>query len=256
MSAEADRALGKSQGGNNSQGPIYKVPEALGRQLLSTNASSPLPGFGSSQRPALAQRAAAPGPGAYRSRAALGVQFDSRKASSAVMHFPSSKRDAAEKLYISAEHEKSGYGRDSPGPSAYNTSPERHASVHTHSSGIKGGPRFVDPAAKMRAGLPGPGHYAMPAAVGRQPVSTRPSTPSVGFPRAHRDAARKIFLSLAHEKSNYGNCSPGPGTAVHDGGLGHSTLSRYRSCPAWVFGSATTTSLSSVRTPGPGEYYT
>ena len=45
----------------------------------------------------------------------VGVQFDSRKASSAVMHFPSSKRDAAEKLYISAEHEKSGYGRDSPG---------------------------------------------------------------------------------------------------------------------------------------------
>ena len=26
MSAEADRALGKAQGGNNSQGPIYKVP--------------------------------------------------------------------------------------------------------------------------------------------------------------------------------------------------------------------------------------
>ena len=26
MSTEADRALGKSQGGNNSQGPIYKVP--------------------------------------------------------------------------------------------------------------------------------------------------------------------------------------------------------------------------------------
>ena len=111
------------------------------------------------------------------------------------MHFPSSKRDAAEKLYISAEHEKSGYGRDSPGdhiftsscsahlsirqsssvsnrgptlswkeilkgiiwgrvptrgvgpvplrclhcagPSAYNTSPERHQNLHTHSGGIK-----------------------------------------------------------------------------------------------------------------------
>ena len=38
----------------------------------------------------------------------------------------------------------------------------------------------------------------------------------------------QIFLSLAHEKSNYGNCSPGPGTAVHESGLGHSTLSRYR----------------------------
>lgn len=44
-----------------------------------------------------------------------GEQFDSRKASAATVHFPSSQRDAAEKLYISAEHEKSGYGRDSPG---------------------------------------------------------------------------------------------------------------------------------------------
>lgn len=42
------------------------------------------------------------------------------------------------------------------------------------------------------------------------------------------DCAMQIFLSLAHEKSNYGNCSPGPGTAVHESGLGHSTLSRYR----------------------------
>ena len=44
-----------------------------------------------------------------------GVQYDSRKISSAVTRFTASKRDAAEKLYISAEHEKSGYGRDSPG---------------------------------------------------------------------------------------------------------------------------------------------
>lgn len=56
----------------------------------------------------------------------------------------------------------------------------------------QGGPRFVDPGAKTRAGLPGPGQYAMPAAVGRQPSSMRPSTPSVGFPRAHRDAAQKV----------------------------------------------------------------
>lgn len=49
-----------------------------------------------------------------------GEQFDSRKASAATVHFPSSQRDAAEKLYISAEHEKSGYGRDSPGACCYN----------------------------------------------------------------------------------------------------------------------------------------
>ena len=30
MSAEADRALGKAQGGNNSQGPIYRVPVSPG----------------------------------------------------------------------------------------------------------------------------------------------------------------------------------------------------------------------------------
>ena len=140
MSAEADRALGKAQGGNNSQGPIYKVPvsnlnmtvcrfawatgyeihtvwclkpcgcliplehlyttlhtltylpascvvplqasiklrclcclqDALGKQLLSTMASAPNPGFGTSSRPSMAQRAAAPGPGAYRIKAALG----------------------------------------------------------------------------------------------------------------------------------------------------------------------------------------
>ena len=29
MSSEADRALGKSQGGNNSQGPIYNVPVSV-----------------------------------------------------------------------------------------------------------------------------------------------------------------------------------------------------------------------------------
>ena len=52
------------------------LQEALGKQLLSTMASAPLPGFGSSQRPGMAQRAAAPGPGAYRSRAALGELLD------------------------------------------------------------------------------------------------------------------------------------------------------------------------------------
>ena len=30
MSAEADKALGKAQGGNNSQGPIYRVPVSPG----------------------------------------------------------------------------------------------------------------------------------------------------------------------------------------------------------------------------------
>ena len=51
----------------------------------------------------------------------------------------------------------------------------------------------MDPGAKMRAGLPGPGQYAVTAAAGRQSTSTRPSTPSAGFPKAHRDAAQKVI---------------------------------------------------------------
>ncbi|CAK0782857.1 hypothetical protein CVIRNUC_006052 [Coccomyxa viridis] len=257
MSAEADRALGKAQGGNNSQGPIYRVPEALGRQLLSTRMSAPNPGFGSSQRPGMSQRTAAPGPGAYKIKTALGDQFDSRKPSAATVHFPSSQRDAAEKLYISAEHEKSGYGRDSPGPSAYNVSGEtwKLKAAHTHAGGaLKGGLRFTDPGAKMRAGLPGPGQYAVPASVGPQPVSTRPGTPCVGFPRAHRDASSKMFLSTAHEKHKYGNCSPGPSTAAPVSGLGPSKLSSHRSSPAWGFG-APGSPTRSMKSPGPGEYF-
>ena len=44
-----------------------------------------------------------------------GSQFESTKASAAVVHFPGAQRDAAEKIFISPEHEKSGFGKDSPG---------------------------------------------------------------------------------------------------------------------------------------------
>lgn len=44
-----------------------------------------------------------------------GSQFDSTKASAAAVHFQGAKRESAEKIFISLEHEKSGYGRESPG---------------------------------------------------------------------------------------------------------------------------------------------
>ena len=43
--------------------------------------------------------------------------MESTKASAATVHFPAATRDAADKMFISQEHEKSGYGRDSPGAS-------------------------------------------------------------------------------------------------------------------------------------------
>lgn len=44
-----------------------------------------------------------------------GSQYESTKASAANVHFSGAKRNAAEKIFISLEHEKSGYGKESPG---------------------------------------------------------------------------------------------------------------------------------------------
>ncbi|KAK9904232.1 hypothetical protein WJX75_007359 [Coccomyxa subellipsoidea] len=254
ISPEADRALCKSQGGNNSQGPIYKVPAALGKQCLSTMTSAPNLGFGSAKRPSMAQRAAAPGPGAYKLKPALGSQYESTKASAANVHFSGAQRDAAEKIFISLEHEKSGYGKESPGPSAYNVSGSLLKKASSPLT-LKGGPRFVDPAAKVAAGLPGPGQYSVPISVGRQPVSTKPSKPVVGFTKAQRDASKKMYISPDHDKSNYGVGSPGPGTAAPSRGIGRPQLSTHRSMPAWGFGTAKGTTGYNNDTPGPGEYY-
>ncbi|CAL8470628.1 g10170 [Coccomyxa elongata] len=254
ISPEADRALCKAQGGNNSQGPIYKVPAALGKQCLSTMTSAPNLGFGSSKRPGMARKAAAPGPGAYKLKPALGSQFESTKTSAAVVHFPGAHRDAAEKMFISLEHEKSGFGKESPGPSAYNVSGSFLRRTSSPST-LKGGSRFGDTSARIAAGLPGPGQYAVPTTVGRHPMSTKPNKPVVGFPKAHRDASRKMFISLDHEKSNYGVGSPGPATAAPPSGIGRPQLSTNRSMPAWGFGTARASARHDTTTPGPGEYF-
>ncbi len=92
---------------------LLRLQEALGKQLLSTNASSPLPGFGSSQRPALAQRAAAPGPGAYRSRAALGEHLLTKV--STIMIAPSVQGGFVAKTCFCNLYQRAA----APGPGAY-----------------------------------------------------------------------------------------------------------------------------------------
>ena len=67
-----DRANCKATGGNNSQGAIYKVPNALGPQFLSTLESAPMTGFGGSQRPSMATKSGFPGPGAYKVKPGVG----------------------------------------------------------------------------------------------------------------------------------------------------------------------------------------
>ena len=53
----------------------------------------------------------APGPGAYKLKPTIGgEQIDSTKASATAVHFMGATRDAADKIFISLEHEKAGYG--------------------------------------------------------------------------------------------------------------------------------------------------
>ncbi len=46
-----------------------------------------------------------------------GEQVESTKATAAAVHFAAATRDAADKIFISLEHEKAVYGRGSPGMS-------------------------------------------------------------------------------------------------------------------------------------------
>lgn len=65
----------------------------------------------------------------------------------------------------------------------------------------------------------------------------------------------QMFISLDHEKSNYGVGSPGPATAAPPSGIGRPQLSTNKSMPAWGFGTARGSARHDTNTPGPGEYF-
>ncbi|KAK9819067.1 hypothetical protein WJX81_000667 [Elliptochloris bilobata] len=260
VSPEADRALCRAQGGNNSQGAIYRVQDSLGTQQLSTLPSAPVSGFGTGKRPGMADRTRVPGPGAYKARPALGLQVDSTKQSASVVAFSSATRDAAGRVFISVDHEKSGYGRESPGPSAYLVAGglgrqqlSERESLPQWRMGSE--PRFHGAAARQSATMPGPGQYATARAVGPQQLSTKRSTPTVGFSRADRDSSKKLFISLEHEKSAYGTCSPGPCTATVEAAASSRRLSTQPQPSAWGFGTSRRLPQERNDAPGPGEYF-
>ncbi len=65
----------------------------------------------------------------------------------------------------------------------------------------------------------------------------------------------QMFISLDHEKSNYGVGSPGPATAAPPSGIGRPQLSTNKSMPAWGFGTAKGSARNDITGPGPGEYF-
>lgn len=86
-------------------------------------------------------------------------------------------------------------------------------------------------------------------------VSNKKSLPCVGFSMGSRDASKKQFISADHEKSNYGEHSPGPCTANASAGSGRRLLSTTKSSPAWGFGMGARLRNAENDNPGPGEYY-
>lgn len=99
------------------------------------------------------------------------------------------------------------------------------------------------------------GQYTIGGSSGKQVFSTKKSAPTINFGSSTRDQTKKMFISVDHEKSNYGECSPGPTTANPGKGIGAQQLSTNESSPRWGFGSGKRLSSYATDTPGPGEYY-
>ncbi len=81
------------------------MQETLGRQFLSTMRSNGVVSFGTARREGMAKKARVPGPGAYKSDEAATQHSSGR------VKFGTASRDAAERVYISAEHDKTSGGR-------------------------------------------------------------------------------------------------------------------------------------------------
>ena len=68
-------------------------------------------------------------------------------------------------------------------------------------------------------------------------------------------SARQMFISLEHEKSAFGVCSPGPCTASVEAAESSRRLSTRRQPSSWGFGTSRRLPITRNEAPGPGEYY-
>lgn len=253
----ADHA--KVMGGNNSQGPIYQTPSAIGVQHESTVETAPMSSFGTEARLPKPANRTAPGPGAYTLRSTVyGPQLLSGTATAAKAPFGSSTRDHAVKVY-QEDADKAYYGLGSPGPCTYKvySMHGRQLESTKDSSGVTKigkSQRFDYAEMKRAAETPGAGQYRLRGAVGTQSVSTKKTMPTPRIGTSTRDGAKKQFISTDHEKAQYGENSPGPVTAHMTSSMGRQTLSRKSSRPSYGFGTAKRDTIQVTNTPGPGTY--
>ncbi len=106
--------------GKYSPGPaVYDCKSSVGKQLYSQKESAPFTKFGTQVRMKNDYELRAselPGAGQYEPSVSIGKQSLSKTQSMPIYGFGTCSRDRAGKVFISAEHEKSHFGEEGPGP--------------------------------------------------------------------------------------------------------------------------------------------
>jgi len=259
----ASREQSKATPGNVSQGPVYNMPDSVGKQSDSRKITPPSYGFGSSIRPSMSgpkSKSAEPGPGAYKSPNSVASQYDSRKKNSESAVFGTAERRHTEKQAVeSKEHEVALYGKESPPPNCYNLrgsigKQNLSNKKNLPSTKIGTASRF---AKENLEDTPGAGTYKAPDSVGRQAQSRKKNSVITGFGTATRDGASKVFISHEHGKVSGAGNSPGPTTADAYTGTGRQNISTKKTAPASGFGTSKRPSITGklAESPGPGSYW-
>lgn len=250
--------MNKKRPGLSSPGPIYLLRSSLGRQPKSDNISPPEVVFPIANRWKGRQLQEAPGPGSYKICSGVGTQVESPKKSPEGLVFGRATRDQVEKVFLSLDHDKSNYGKGSPGPSYYNWKSALGKQYHSQKR-TSPSVAFTQ-ANRFRYGyddMPGPGQYNYIPAIGKQLESTKYTLPTMAFPHCDRDHRQKVFLSLEHDKCHYGEGSPGPaaGSAANPrSSIGRIVDSRYHTQPTIKFGTGNRFAVLQTEFPGPGAY--
>jgi hypothetical protein len=98
---------------------------AVGPQPVGLSESAPEWKFGADQRWERGNRSTLdnPAPGKYDAASGIGNQADSKKVSLPHFGFGTSTREDQERVFVTQEHNKTLFGRLSPGPSTYTLNP-------------------------------------------------------------------------------------------------------------------------------------
>ena len=189
----------------------------------------------------------------------FGKQHDGKHETAPTCGFGSSDRSNLDKVFLTEEHQKSGYGKWSPGPvyTLQSTIGSQNVSKCDTSARYSFGSsnRFERTVERRSAEKPGPGTYSHSPSIGPQSTSIRRNAPKHRLGCATRDAEGKLFFSEEQAKSNLGINSPGPNIYDPPSSIGKQSVSRSATFPSHGFTSEERFRYDEEpETPGAGQY--